>query len=70
MHAARNASACSPPLPRAAFRSGAVMGFLLSALGLLNLYLTIIVFSHVSWLRCAARRAAPARARVLLLTAA
>ncbi len=36
-----------------AFRSGAVMGFLLSSLGLLNLYLTIIIFSKVKvLLRC------------------
>jgi Na+/H+-translocating membrane pyrophosphatase len=32
---------------RAAFRSGAVMGFLLSSLGLLALFLTILVFSKV-----------------------
>jgi Na+/H+-translocating membrane pyrophosphatase len=32
----------------AAFRSGAVMGFLLSSLGLLNLFITIVVFQRVS----------------------
>lgn len=35
------------PAFMAAFRSGAVMGFLLSGLGLLNLFLAILVFSKV-----------------------
>lgn len=33
----------------AAFRSGAVMGFLLSALGLLNLFIAIGIFKQVSF---------------------
>lgn len=32
----------------AAFRSGAVMGFLLAGLGLLNLFIAIVVFLKVS----------------------
>jgi Na+/H+-translocating membrane pyrophosphatase len=34
-------------LTPAAFRSGAVMGFLLASLGLLNLYLAIVAFGKV-----------------------